>query len=457
MRIRQRLALLGTVLATGTVLLFAGLLVLLASVSAPQDQDEVLDALAEQAARDFRPSGAEPALVVDATTGNEAFVLVADRTGRVVYSEGRIADEVPDVPPALVADALSAGVARATADSSGVELRMSARPLRAGAAGDPVVVVAVQPTAVRGSQRDGLVAVVVVAAVFTAIAGAVASWVVSGRALRPLRDLAGTAGEVARTGDVTRRLPAAKGRDEVAALAREFNAMMDRLQGSQASLAETVAQQRRFVADASHELRTPLSTIRSNAGFLVDRPDAAAPDRSEALDDLRAEADRMAGLVDDLLALARSDGAPVPRYGEVDLVVLVAEVCRLSGAHMVEGEGPSCVTGDREMLLRLFRCLVDNGRRHGGGQVWVRVGPSPAAWVVVNVWDAGPGFHVEDLPRVFDRFYRGDPARSGPGSGLGLSIAQSVAVAHGGVVHASNGVSGGAVLTVYLPVSAPAA
>jgi signal transduction histidine kinase len=449
--IRRRLALLGALLATGTVVLFAGLLVLLVVLAAPANQDRALDALARQAAMDYRPGGDGPAVRFDAADSLDPFVVVTRPDGRVLYSGATVAGEVPDVPAGLVQAVIEEGAARTTADVAGVELRMSARPSADG----QQVVIAAQPVEFRSDQAGGLIAVLVIAAVLTAIAGAVASWVVSGRALRPVRELAHTARDVARTGDVTRRLPAPVARDEVAALTSEFNAMMDRLQGSQAWLAASLDQQRRFLADASHELRTPLATIRSNAGFLADRPEAAAADRAEAIRDLKDEADRMSALVEDLLVLARSDGGPVPVRRSVDLVGLVADVCRIEGTGALPGRSGTSgavVLGDEAMLRRMIRCLLVNGRLHGGGRVWARVDCVPG-WVTVTVWDAGPGFPPQALPRVFDRFYRADPARSGRGTGLGLAIAQSVARVHGGGIHAGNGPGGGAVVTVHLPAT----
>lgn len=452
---RLRLAVLGTVLATGTLLVFSTLLVALAVLGAPGEQDRTLDDLAERAAREYRPGGAEPAIVVDAARSVEAFVLVAERTGTVVYAGARVDGVVPPVPDELVDRALASGTARGTVTVAGVELRLAARALP----GDDAVLVAGQPTAARAPENGGLITAVVVAAVFTAVAGAVASWVVSSRALRPLRHLARTSGDIARTGDVTRRLPVPRRRDDVAVLAGEFNAMMSRLEGAQADLATTLAEQRRFLADASHELRTPLATIRSNAGFLLDRPDAAPDDRAEALRDLRGEADRMSLLVADLLALARSDAAPASSREAVDLAVLARDVCRLTGARWHPADGPGWVSGgavvrgDEAALHRMLRCLVDNGTVHGGGQVGVRAGRVSATWVLVTVWDGGPGFRPESLPFVFDRFHRGEEARSRPGSGLGLAIARSVARRHGGDVRAANGPQRGAVLSVRLPAA----
>jgi two-component system sensor histidine kinase MprB len=452
--VRLRLAVLGTVLATGTLLLFSALLLVLAVAGSPAGQDRALDALAGQAARDYRPGGGEPAIVVDPQRSLEEFVLVVDPTGDVVYAEARIDGQVPRVPPELVADAVAEGTASGTVTTRGVELRLAARALPGEDGG---VLVAGQSTASLAPRNTGLLTAIVVAAVVTAIAGAVASWVVSGRALRPLRDLARTSEEIARTGDAGRRLPVPRRRDEVAALAQRFNAMLDRLQGAQAELAGTLDEQRRFLADASHELRTPLATIRSNAGFVLDRSDAAAADRHDALRDIRVEADRMASLVDGLLTLARADAAPPGPVRPVDLAAVAREVCRLTGARWHPAEGPgwldggTVVAGDEAALHRLVRCLVDNGLLHGGGEVGVQVGRVSATWVLVTVWDGGPGFPPRSLPFVFDRFHRGDDARSRPGSGLGLSIARSIARRHGGDIHAGNGPERGAVLTVWLP------
>ncbi|MFN0282412.1 MAG: sensor histidine kinase [Kineosporiaceae bacterium] len=456
MRIRWRLALLGTVLATGTVVLFALLLVVLATLSAPRDQDEALEALAAAAARDYAPGGVSPALTVDLATSLDPAVLVTDRSAKVVYAQARIGDAPPPVPVSLVDDALARSVSRATVTLDGVEVRMVGRARADG------VVVAVQQTAYLADQRRGLWWAVVVAAVFTALAGAVASWVVSGRALRPLRTLAATAGEIARTGDLSGRLEVPRSRDDVGALAREFNAMMDRLQHTQGWLTQSLEQQRRFVADASHELRTPLATIRANAGFLAERPDAAAVDRAEAVDDVRAESERMATLVDDLLVLARTDALPQPVRRPVDVAALAADVARLAGTSVAvcgprgpdaAAGGGTVVLGDEEMLRRLVRCLVDNATLHGmsPGGVEVRVEAVDGDWVVLQVRDHGSGFPPDALGRVFDRFYRADPARSGRGSGLGLAIARSVARLHGGDVVAANAPDGGAVLTVHLP------
>ena len=451
MSARWRLAALGTVLAAGTVGLFAVLLVLLATTTGQRDQDDALAKVAAAAAAAYRPDGAaRPAVVADLASSLDPAVVVTDRAGAVVYAQATVAGRPVQVPASLVEDALARSVSRATVVLSGVEVRMVGRARPDG------VAVAVQQTAFVAEQRRGLWGALVAAALLTAVAGAVASWVVSGRALRPLRVLAATVADVARTGDLDHRLEVPRRGDEVGRLAREFNAMMDRLADNRSRLAAALEEQKRFVADASHELRTPLATIRADAGFLAERPDADPADRAEAVADVRAEADRMSALVDDLLVLARTDALPEPVRRPVELAAVAADVARVAGTRAVPTGGPVggpvMVLGDEEMLRRAVRGVVDNAVRHGGGPVDVSVDRS-GPWAVVAVRDHGPGFPPEALDRVFERFYRADPARSGPGSGLGLAITRAVAGLHGGGVAARNAPDGGAVVTLHVPAA----
>jgi two-component system OmpR family sensor kinase len=240
--------------------------------------------------------------------------------------------------------------------------------------------------------------------------------------------------------------------------------MLERLQAAQAGLAAALAGQQRFVADASHELRTPLSTIRTNAEFLRERPDAALTDRASALADIVAEAERMSGLVDGLLVLARADAGVAVERRPVDLrAVASEEVRRLlprdRGAAgtpngppdiRVDAQGAALASGDPELLGRAIRILLDNALRHGRPPVIVTVLTADAR-VRVAVRDAGSGLPPGSEERVFERFYRADPARSGAGSGLGLSIARAIVEAHGGTLRAGAAERGGAVMTIELP------
>ena len=227
----------------------------------------------------------------------------------------------------------------------------------------------------------------VVAALITVAAAAVAIWLVVRRALRPLRELTATADEVGRSPDRGRRLPPARRQDDVGRLTASFNGMLDRLEEAHRRTTEAhqrtaaaLAAQQRFAADASHELRTPLTTIRNNAGFLRAHPEADEQDRGAALADLEAESVRMSRLVDDLLTLARGDGGAPANPSTVDLDELAHEVCRTATAQHPDRRlhcagAPSVLRADADALTRLLWILLDNAVRHTGpdGNIWIAV------------------------------------------------------------------------------------
>jgi len=320
--------------------------------------------------------------------------------------------------------------------------------------------VAGQSTAFPANQIAGLRAFLVIAAIVTLIVVAIVSWLVAGRAVRPLVTLAQTTEAIGSTGDLSRRLAPSGSRDEVGLLTTSFNAMLERLQSAQAELGAALAAQQRFVADASHELRTPLSTIRTNAEFLRERPDAAAGDRAEAIADVVSEAERMSRLVDGLLVLARADAGVAIERRPIDVrAVATGEARRFRPVGRarddtervhVTAAGSALVSGDADALGRAIRALLDNAFRHGSPPVGITV-TSRDGRVQLEVRDAGPGLPAGSEARVFDRFYRADPARSGEGTGIGLSIVRAIAEAHGGTIRAASAEGGGAVFTIELP------
>jgi signal transduction histidine kinase len=272
--------------------------------------------------------------------------------------------------------------------------------------------------------------------------------------------LARTTEAIGATGDLSRRLELSKNRDEVGRLTTSFNAMIERLQSSQSDLAAALAAQQRFVADASHELRTPLSTIRTNAEFLRQRPDAAVVDRSAAIGDIVTEAERMSRLVDGLLVLARADAGIAIERRPVDLRAVAAEEARRvrppgrvrdeTENVRVTADGSALVSGDAEALGRVIRSLLDNAFRHGRPPVGITVSKRDGA-VSLQVHDAGPGLPQGSEERIFERFYRADPSRTGEGTGLGLAIARAIVQAHGGTIRARTADEGGTAVTMELP------
>jgi two-component system, OmpR family, sensor histidine kinase CiaH len=231
---------------------------------------------------------------------------------------------------------------------------------------------------------------------------------------------------------------------------------------SLASQRLALRRQREFAADASHELRTPLTVIRASVEDLERHPQQSVADVGAALTDIRDEVDHMTAMVEDLLLLARSDsGAVALERVPLDLGDMastgasgLARPAADRGIDVVVDPVPAEVTGDPARLRQLVGILVDNAIRHAptGSRVDVRVRTEgPDAILVVD--DAGPGIRPEDLPHVFDRFYRAAGAPGG-GTGLGLAIAAWIVERHGGRIAAANRDEGGARFTVRLPLAA---
>ena len=279
------------------------------------------------------------------------------------------------------------------------------------------------------------------------VAAGIAGWGVARNGLRPVRGLTASVEEIARTEDL-RPLPV-EGDDEIARLASAFNQMLT-------ALAASRDRQRQLVADAGHELRTPLTSLRTNLDLLAQSdasPDGLPPEaRAELLDDVRAQLEELSTLVGDLVELARD--APSAHVIEtLDLTDVVEDAVarvrrRAPGVSFVVRTEPWYVVGEHGALERAVTNLVDNAAKWSpeGGTVRVAL-----LGGVLSVDDEGPGIAEQDLPHVFQRFWRAEESRSMPGSGLGLSIVQQVAVRHSGSVEAGRSPHGGARMVLRLP------
>jgi two-component system OmpR family sensor kinase len=277
--------------------------------------------------------------------------------------------------------------------------------------------------------------------------------------LRPLDKLAGTAEAIA-AGDLRRRVRFPFGRNEVARVGGAFDHMVDRI-------AENIYSQQRFVADASHELRTPLTSLEGLSEMLLigaDRGDERAMQRTVRA--MYGELGRMSRLVADLLTLSRLDSSVPLTLQPVDVGRLLrdiadqmAPIAEAKDVHLVvDAKDPATVQAEPDKLRQVVLNLVDNAVRFSppGKSVLMTVRRDPAHdQALIDVEDQGPGIAAEDLPHIFDRFYRGDPsrARATGNSGLGLAIAQAIVQAHGGTLTAVSAPGEGARFTVALPVS----
>jgi two-component system sensor histidine kinase MprB len=279
------------------------------------------------------------------------------------------------------------------------------------------------------------------------ISAGLAGWAVARNGLRPVRRLTTAVEDIARTGRLD-PIPV-EGRDEVARLSTAFNVML-------ASLSAYQGRQRQLVADAGHELRTPLTSLRTNLDLLAQADSSAklsAESRKELLDDVRGQIAEMTTLIGDLVELARDDPAAVPAVEPVELAAVVGQAVtrvrrRAPTVQFVVHTQPWWVNGDAAALERAITNLLDNAAKWSpaGGKVTVDLTQG-----TVMVADQGPGISAQDLPRVFDRFYRSAESRGMPGSGLGLSIVKAVADRHGGEARAGTGPDGGAAFWFHVP------
>jgi two-component system sensor histidine kinase MprB len=269
---------------------------------------------------------------------------------------------------------------------------------------------------------------------------------VSRAALAPVRRLTGATERVAETGDLSERIDA-RGEDELSRLAGSFNTMLGALDDSQRV-------QRQLVEDASHELRTPLTSLRTNIEVLASERALPAEDRARLLADVVEQLQELSSLVSELLVLARGE-----QHGEepqdVRLDLLAAEAVERArrnrpGVTFTTDLEESLVRGVPTTIERAVGNLLDNAAKWSppGGEVALEVKDGK-----VVVRDHGPGIADEDLPHVFERFYRARSARGMPGSGLGLAIVRQVAEAHGGEVELARANGGGTVATLTLPRS----
>jgi two-component system sensor histidine kinase MprB len=263
-------------------------------------------------------------------------------------------------------------------------------------------------------------------------------------AIAPVAALTDAAEHVTRTSDLSRRVEA-PGPDELGRLASSFNTMLEALEKS-------VAAQRRLVADASHELRTPLTSVRTNIEALERSGEMPADERADLLRSVVTQLEELSALVGDLVDLAR-DGKRPAELEDVRLDLVAQESVdrargRAPAAQFETRLDPCLVRAVPAQLHRAVDNLVDNALKWSppGGAIEVAV-----AGGEVRVRDRGPGIAADDLPLVFDRFYRAADARGTPGSGLGLAIVRQVAESHGGSVAAANAPDGGACLTLRLP------
>jgi two-component system, OmpR family, sensor kinase len=426
-------------LAMVLVLAAAGLFVY---VRLKDDLDESVDAGLR--ARAAAVAGSGEASAAEPEEAEEGFAQVLSRSGEVLDATGGARG--PVLTAAERARAGAGGTVLVERDVPGIEGigRIRAGPVTAqqGAGGDatgsaPATELAVFAVGQSLDDRDetlsGLVASFAVGGPVAVLLASLLGYLLASAGLRPVEAMRRRAGEISLTGD-GERLPLPAAHDEVRRLGETLNEMLDRLRRS-------FDRERRFVADASHELRTPVAVIRAELEAAL-RAGGHDEQVREALVAALEECDHLAQLAEDLLVVARAAEGELPLRRETVEVGPLLEGVRVrfgDRAHehgrdlRVDGGDGLRIEGDEFRLRQALGNLVDNAIRHGAGEIVLRARRGDTnGGVELEVSDHGPGFAPELADRAFERFARGDTARTRGGTGLGLAIVRAIAEAHGG-------------------------
>ena len=277
------------------------------------------------------------------------------------------------------------------------------------------------------------------------LVAAVLGFIVARAALRPVRRLTAAVEDVTETRDLSRRIETT-GNDEVGRLARSFNEMLEALDESQRA-------QRRLAADAGHELRTPLTSLRTNIEVLVRNESLDPADRELLVRDVNAQIVEVSAMIGGMMEIARGDEPIDDEIGDVQLDRIVAAAVEEASFHWPDVRfttdlAPSVVRGAGNRIERAVSNLLDNAGKWSppGGRVEVAVRDGEVA-----VRDHGPGIAPEDVPFVFDRFWRAERARGTPGSGLGLAIVRQIAEQHGAAIAVETPADGGTRIRLRFP------
>jgi two-component system OmpR family sensor kinase len=327
--------------------------------------------------------------------------------------------------------------------------------------GENILLVARPDNAVGNQVRLLIVAEVITGAILIALLALGGRWLIS-RGLAPLDRMASTADMITSRGDLTARMPDPGDHAEAGRLAAAINTMLDRIQHAFGARWASEQKVRQFAADASHELRTPLTTIRGYAELY--RQGALGPDRlPNAMRRIEQEADRMSNLVAELLELARLDRNSTLDLTDTDMAELVRDA--VADAKAVEPTRPVSATtpprlivvADEPRIRQVIANLLGNVREHTTTDTAVAVRLARAGQgALLEVTDAGQGMSEEAAARAFDRFYRGGHNGQRHGSGLGLSIVQAIATAHGGHAMLKSALGAGTSVQVWIPFRPPA-
>jgi heavy metal sensor kinase len=454
--LRARLALSVTALILAFLAAFGGGIYFTFSRSLYTEVDDTLSLSAEQVlASLYEDNGSIQMLSQDpnathlaefsAFTQRGVTLIVLSSEGDILESVGPYSDNPLAVPPSLVQPLLQTISETELND----RIRVYTLPILQG--GHILGwIQSMQGLGTAEETLDRLRTMLLVGTGLLSLLAGFAGYFLAGRALTPIDEITNTARRIS-TADLSARLDLPDTGDEVSRLANTVDEMLGRIESG-------FARERQFTSDASHELRTPLTAMKTILNFIREgeRP---PQEYRQALDDLAEETDRLQGLVENLLQLARGERGLKLQKEEIDLSLLLPDVAdSLRPLAEEKGLTLTCdlppaliIAGDTDQLIRLIVNLLDNAIKYSERGPIKLSAKEKDGNAVIEVSDAGIGIPPEHLPYIFKRLYTVDPARSSGGAGLGLSIAQQIVQAHGGSIEVQSEVGKGSTFTVYLP------
>ena len=393
----------------------------------------------------------------------QTLIAIYDGRGRLLAEAGREDDIVIPLPPVeeipADEDLLQTIV---EADDLDDRHRLAIRRITIPAFNLEYIVVVGTTLEPTDEELESLRGILVYLVPLSLVVAGIGGWFLAGRSLSPVVGMADRARQIG-VENLSERLPVANPRDELGLLAETFNGLLSRLEGS-------LIQQRQFMADASHELRTPVTTARTASSVALQQPTRGEADYRETLAIIEQEMTRLSRIVDDMFTLARADAGrypvrPTPMYLDevLDEVVRALRVVASTRQVAISESTlrPAPFTGDDDLIRRLIVNVLDNAVRYAPSDSVVRVALDLAgANYAISVSDDGPGIPLELQPRIFERFYRVDAARthaSHGGAGLGLALSRWIALVHGGEVTLAASSRLGSTFVITLPAPSPAA
>jgi two-component system, OmpR family, sensor kinase len=456
MSLRLRLTILYSTLTGGILLVFGMLIFLLVNILLVNQVDTILLDTARDALPRIRVDVGGQLMLIELPrmdmTAN-VVIQVLDVTGNIEYASAPLRSLETAVDPVA---AQAASQAFSDTYIGSIHLRVLTVPLFAGGRRIGLLQAAYN-TGIADATRKTLLQVIVITALASMMLAAAASWLTIARALSPLAAVTSTAQQISSADDLSWRIPLhGPENDEVGRLVLAFNATLERLE-------HIFTSQQRFLADVSHELRTPLTVIKGNVDLM--RKMGCTDD--ESLAGIEDEADRLTRLVSNLLLETQADSGKLPlHFAPLELDTLLLEVfkeMRVLARDRVRLKVTEIdqvlVNGDRDRLAQVLINLVSNAIKYTpqGGEVFLSLAKVGAnARIIVR--DTGMGISKEDLPHIFERFYRAEKSRSrsiSGGFGLGLSIANWIVTHHDGHIEVDSTEGKGTSFVIYLPLLEP--